>query len=138
MSFESIDLSFVDVSRNETVATSHIFAERSGVTETNVSYYDSVADMSDPSKPPEVYLRIKQERPKVSAQSFGTRRTTASLVHGYTVPTPKSTDLGGITFKNHVSVSVGVSAVQLEAAIARYRTWVNSPEFNEMIVQMQL
>lgn len=127
-----IDLEFQDVSRNETAVTSHVFAKRSGETnEPYVSYLDSTADLA--ANAPPVFIRIKQERPKVSAQSFGTRRTTVSLTHNYIVPTPKATDQGGVTFKVFCSVSVGVTETQLNAAIARFRALVEKPEFESMI-----
>lgn len=127
-----IDLAFQDVSRDETAVTSHVFAKRSGETnEPYTTYLDSTADLAA-NRPP-VFIRIKQERPKVSAQSFGTRRTTVSLTHNYIIPTPKATDLGGITFKVHASASVGVTENQLSAAIARFRALVAKPEFSSMI-----
>lgn len=129
---QEIDLNFQDASRNETVATSHLFTKRVNDVEDYVTYFDSANDLLNPAMPP-VYIRVKQERPKATAQSFGTRRTTATLTHGYIIPTPKATDLGGITYKTHVSASFGVTETQLTASIARFRAFVNSDEFAAMV-----
>lgn len=126
-----LGFTYQDVSRGDTAAVEKIFARRADDVTPYTSFFDNRADKDAQLLPN--FIRVKQEAAKVSAQNFGVKRTTVSLVQEKILPTPKGTDKFQETFKISTSIPVGVTEDDVDGAIAKFRAFVASNTFVDVV-----
>lgn len=133
---EEIIINYQDLPRGEASAIDHVYTKRKeDAKEPNVTYFDSVLDLADPEAL-QHYVRIKQERPVTTSQSFGTRRTNQSVNQHFKVESPKGLTEGGIFHRIHSSCSQGLTEADLDNSITKLRAYVNSTTFYDAIKSM--
>jgi len=101
--------------------------------EKNRGYFHNVADrLSGTVARNDITLAITP--PKISATFYGTARTESVLGQGFTVETPTGIDqVKEGTIKTYSSIPAGVTAAEKTEFLNRFRAWVASDDFKDLI-----
>lgn len=130
---ETITLNYTDAA-DDVTAISTEYEKRTR--ETGFCEYRETSTIDQPELP---YDRIvaRVVEAKTSPSFYGTRRTYVTLRQDGVIPQPTGDRVCPSVFKFENSTPVGFTAVELKNQIRHLRAFINSTEFEDLVVRQE-